>query len=24
VEEYRHGFREGYQSFLHRTPPPGY
>ncbi|HXR39364.1 MAG TPA: hypothetical protein VN776_09740 [Terracidiphilus sp.] len=22
VEDYRHGFREGYQAFLHRTPPP--
>jgi hypothetical protein len=23
-EDYRHGFREGYQAFLRRTPPPGY
>jgi hypothetical protein len=25
-EDYRHGFREGYQAFLHRNgaPPPGY
>jgi hypothetical protein len=25
-EDYRHGFREGYQAFLHRAeaPPPGY
>jgi len=22
VEDYRHGFREGYGAFLHRTPPP--
>jgi hypothetical protein len=25
VQDYRHGFRAGYQSFLERTgPPPGY
>lgn len=25
VEDYRHGFREGYHAFLQRaTPPPGY
>jgi hypothetical protein len=24
VEDYRHGFREGYQAFLHRNAPPGY
>ena len=27
-EDYRHGFREGYQAFLHQPatppPPPGY
>jgi hypothetical protein len=21
-EDYRHGFREGYQAFLHQAPPP--
>jgi hypothetical protein len=24
VEDYRHGFREGYQAFLHQAPPRGY
>jgi len=24
VEDYRHGFREGYQAFLHRNAPPRY
>jgi hypothetical protein len=23
-EDYRHGFREGYQAFLHQAPPRGY
>jgi hypothetical protein len=23
VEAYRHGFRDGYNSFLHQGPPPG-
>ena len=22
VEEYRHGFRDGYNAFLHQAPPP--
>jgi hypothetical protein len=22
IEEYRHGFRAGYNAFLHQAPPP--